>query len=168
MATARKPKPRIAKGTVVEVREGGSAVYYAGDVMPPLVDLDKVGADGPVFEGTDVPVAYMFAYLDEVRNLHVFLRDFPEVSLEQAVAAMRKRAKANMAAHSDVKVMSGTPVFKGSRMPVEILFEYLSNGYTIEGFLDSFATSVTKQQAIEALKTARELLESLAYENSAR
>ena len=81
---------------------------------------------------------------------------------------MRKRTKANMVAHSDVKVMSGTPVFKGSRMPVEILFEYLSNGYTIEGFLDSFATSVTKQQAIEALKTASELLESLAYENSSR
>ena len=170
MAIARKskPKPRIAKGTVVEVRHDGKRVYYAGDVLPPLVDLDRVSAEGPVFEGTDVPVAYMFAYLDEVRNLHAFLRDFPDVSLEQAVAAMRKRAKANMVAHSDVEIVSGTPVFKGSRMPVETLFEYLSNGYTIEGFLDSFATSVTKQQAIETLKTARELLESLAYENSAR
>lgn len=165
---SKRPKPRIAKGTVIEVRGDGNRVYYAGAVLPPLVDLDRVSAEGPVFEGTDVPVAYMFAYLDEVRNLHAFLRDFPEVSLEQAVAAMRKRAKANMVAHSDVEIVSGTPVFKGSRMPVETLFEYLSNGYTIEGFLDSFATSVTKQQAIETLKTARELLESLAYEDSAR
>lgn len=163
-----KPKPRIARNTVIEVRRDGKRVYYAGDVLPPLVDLDQVGADGPVFEGTDVPVAYMFAYLDVVGNLHDFLQDFPQVSFEQGIAAMRERARANIVAHSDVEVMGGTPVFKGSRLPVATMFEYLANGYTIEGFLDSFATSVTKRQAIETLTTARELLESLAYENSAR
>ncbi len=167
MATARRPKPRIAKGTVVEVREGGSAVYYAGDVLPPLVDLDKVDADGPVFEGTDVPVAYMFAYLDEVRNLHAFLRDFPEVSLEQAVAAMWKRAKANVVAHSDVRIVSGTPVFTGTRVPVDILFGCLARGEDLDEFLEGFPT-VSREQAIDALNLAKQCLDSLAYETAHR
>ena len=167
MATARRPKPRIAKGTVVEVRAAGSAVYYAGDVMPPLVDLDKVCADGPVFEGTDVPVAYMFAYLDEVRNLYAFLQDFPDVNFEQAVAAMWEHARANMVAHSDVGIVSGTPVFTGTRVPVDSLFSCLARGEDLDEFLEGFP-SVGREQAIDALNLAKHCLDSLAYENSAR
>ena len=55
-------------------------VVKPGDPMPPIVDLDEVSREGPVFEGTDVPVQYMFEYLDRVHNLHAFLDDFPEVS----------------------------------------------------------------------------------------
>lgn len=162
-----KPKPRIAKGIVVEVRRAGKRVYYAGDVLPPLVDLDQVDADGPVFEGTDVPVAYMFAYLDEVRNLYAFLQDFPEVNFEQAVAAMWKRAKANMVAHSDVGIVSGTPVFTGTRVPIDILFDCLSAGENLDEFLEGFPT-VSREQAIDALNLAKQCLDSIAYETAHR
>lgn len=162
-----KPKPRIAKGTVVEVRRDGKRVYYAGDVLPPLVDLDRVDADGPVFEGTDVPVAYMFAYLDEVRNLYAFLQDFPEIGFEQAIAAMWKSAKANTVAHSDVGIVSGTPVFMGTRVPVDSLFGCLAAGENLDEFLEGFPT-VSREQAIDALNLAKQCLDTIAYETASR
>ncbi len=37
-------------------------------------------------------------------------------------------------------VMGGTPVFAGTRVPVETLIDYLETGETIDGFLDDFPT----------------------------
>ena len=136
------------------------------DPRPPLVDLSMVPADGPTFEGTDVPVQYLYEYLDNVHNLYAFLNDFPAVSREQALKAIRERINANTVISSDRDYVSGMPRFKGTRMPVRTLFDYLADGYTIEGFLDSFATGVTREQAVKALETAREALESMAYETS--
>ena len=144
-------------------------VITPGEPLPSPIRLDK-GAitGGPVFEGTDVPVQYLFEYLDRVHNLHAFLDDFPDVSMAQALTAIRERLNANSVIHSDRNYVSGTPVFKGTRMPVRLLFSYLAHGHTIESFLDSFDTSVTKEQAVMALEAAREALESIAYETAAR
>ena len=143
-------------------------VIKPGDPIPPIIDLSEIPKDGHVFEGTDVPVQYLFEYLDNVHNLYAFLDDFPEVSAEQALKAIRERLNANTVIHSDRDYVSGTPRFKGTRMPVRILFDYLADGYTIEGFLDSFDTAVTREQAVKALETARESLESMAYESATR
>ena len=142
-------------------------VIKPGDPIPPLVDLDEISRDGPVFEGTDVPVQYMFAYLDRVHNLHAFLDDFPEVSMEQAVKAIRERVNANSVIHSDRDYVSGTPVFKGTRVPVRSLFDYLAAGYTIEVFLDQFPTA-EREQIASTIEMAREALECVAYETAAR
>ena len=138
-------------------------VIKPGDPIPPLVDLDEVSRDGPVFKGTDVPVQYMFEYLDKVHNLHAFLEDFPEVSIGQAVEAMRERVKANNVIHSNTDYVSGTPVFKGTRVPVDTLFDFLVAGDNLDEFLEGFPT-VSREQAIEALNLARHVLESTAYE----
>ena len=144
-------------------------VTKPGEPLPSRIRLDESAIKGgPVFEGTDVPVQYLFEYLDRVHNLHAFLDDFPGVSMEQALTAIRERLNANSVIHSDRDYVSGTPVFKGTRMPVWILFDYLAHGHTIESFLDSFDTSVTKEQAVTALEAAREALESIAYETTAR
>lgn len=55
------------------------------------------------------------------------------------------------------EIMSGTPVFRGTRVPVQILFDYLEAGETLEDFLEGFPT-VSRQVAIEALEAAKELL----------
>ena len=133
----------------------------------PIIDLGKVPKDGPVFEGSDVPVQYLFEYLDRVHNLHAFLDDFPSVSAEQAFKAIRDRLNANSVIHSDRDYVSGTPVFKGTRLPVRNLFDYLAAGYTIEVFLDQFPTAERKQ-VLRTLEMAREVLESIAYETAAR
>ena len=52
------------------------------------------------------------------------------------------------------KVMGGTPVFVGTRVPVQTLFEYLEAGDTIDDFLDGFPT-VTREQVVAVLETAK-------------
>ncbi|MCY3973506.1 MAG: DUF433 domain-containing protein [Candidatus Dadabacteria bacterium] len=49
------------------------------------------------------------------------------------------------------KILGGTLVFSGTRVPVRILFEHLEAGDTLAKFLDDFP-SVTEQQAIDVLK----------------
>ena len=39
---------------------------------------------------------------------------------------------------SDPKILNGTPVFKGTRVPIRTLFDYLSDGLSLEYFLESF------------------------------
>jgi uncharacterized protein (DUF433 family) len=56
---------------------------------------------------------------------------------------------------SDPKVMGGTLVFKGTRVPASALFEYLDGGDTLDGFFDDFPT-VNREDALEFLKIARE------------
>jgi uncharacterized protein (DUF433 family) len=42
--------------------------------------------------------------------------------------------------HSDPEIVSGTPVFVGTRVPVQTLINHLESGYTIDGFLEQFPT----------------------------
>ena len=56
--------------------------------------------------------------------------------------------------HSDPEILGGTPVFVGTRVPLQNLIDYLEAGDTIDEFLDSFP-SVTREQAIAALEIAR-------------
>ena len=53
--------------------------------------------------------------------------------------------------------MHGTPVFRGTRVPVQTLFDYLEGGDTLEGFLKGFPT-VTRALALAALEEAKQLL----------
>ena len=55
--------------------------------------------------------------------------------------------------HSDPEVLGGTPVFVGTRVPVQSLFDYLKAGDTLDEFLRQFP-SVRREQAIEALEVA--------------
>ncbi len=51
------------------------------------------------------------------------------------------------------EIMSGTPVFAGTRVPVQTLLDYLKAGETIDDFLDGFPT-VTREQVIALLEEA--------------
>ena len=57
----------------------------------------------------------------------------------------------------DPEVMSGTPVFCGTRVPVQTLIEYLEAGDSIDEFLEGFPT-VTRAQVIAFLEEAKEKL----------
>jgi uncharacterized protein (DUF433 family) len=57
--------------------------------------------------------------------------------------------------HSNPAILSGTPVFVGTRVPVQSLFEYLESGETLDEFLRQFP-SVRRDQAIAALQLAKE------------
>ena len=59
--------------------------------------------------------------------------------------------------HSDPEILGGTPVFVGTRVPVQALIDALEAGDRLDQFLDSFPT-VSREQAISALEMAREAL----------
>jgi uncharacterized protein (DUF433 family) len=55
---------------------------------------------------------------------------------------------------ADPEIVSGTPVFKGTRVPVETIFHYLKAGDPLDEFLDDFPT-VSREQAIALLEALR-------------
>jgi len=72
---------------------------------------------------------------------------------------MRSSAKV---IHSNPNILGGTPVFVGTRVPLQNLIDCLEAGDSLDDFLKSFP-SVTREQAIGALELAREALEAGAY-----
>lgn len=68
----------------------------------------------------------------------------------------------------DPETMGGTPVFTGTRVPVQSLFDYIETGETLDEFLDNFP-SVKKEYAIQVLKMASKTLtsEKILHENFA-
>ena len=54
-------------------------------------------------------------------------------------------------------ILGGTPVFRGTRVPVQTLIDYLEAGDRLEEFLDDFPT-VSREQAVAALQVAKEAL----------
>lgn len=54
-------------------------------------------------------------------------------------------------------ILGGTPVFRGTRVPVQTLIDYLQGGHSLEEFLDDFPT-VERAQAINALEWMKQVL----------
>ena len=65
----------------------------------------------------------------------------------------------------DPEKLSGTPVFYGTRVPIQNLFDCLEGGESLAEFLDQFPT-VTREQALAVLEESKERL-ILGYESAA-
>jgi len=59
--------------------------------------------------------------------------------------------------HRNPRILGGTPVFAGTRVPVKTLFDYLEAGDSLDLFLEEFP-SVARGQAVAALELAREFI----------
>jgi len=57
----------------------------------------------------------------------------------------------------DPEILSGTPVFAGTRVPAKNLIDYLEHGRSLDQFLEDFPT-VRREQVIAMLEEAKELL----------
>ena len=62
--------------------------------------------------------------------------------------------------HTDPEIMSGTPVFDGTRVPVDALLNNLAAGVSLDEFLENFPT-VNREQALAVLKFSSETLRKL-------
>ena len=60
---------------------------------------------------------------------------------------------------SDPEILGGTPCFRGTRVPVDSLIDYLEAGDSLDEFLDNFP-SVSREAAVAALEEAKALLTS--------
>jgi uncharacterized protein (DUF433 family) len=67
---------------------------------------------------------------------------------------------------SSSEILGGTPVFKGTRVPVQTLIDYLEAGDSLGDFLEQYPT-VKREQAIAALELAKKVLLTRADEASA-
>ena len=59
---------------------------------------------------------------------------------------------------SDPGILGGKPVFRGTRLPVETLFEYLADGQTLDYYLETFP-SVTREQVLAVLRYGQQRIE---------
>ena len=143
-----------------------------------IIHTDAEIADGAlVFERSDVPVKRLFDYLADVKSLKDFHWDYPSVfrihTYDAVVAAGRileidaYREVANGVVHSDRRIVSGSPVFVGSRMPIRIVFDYLSDGKTLKDFFFDYDTD-TKNHLAPAVRLAWKALEREFYAAASR
>ena len=75
----------------------------------------------------------------------------------------------NKVINIDPEILSGTPVFNGTRVPIKNLFDYLETGETIETFLQDFE-SVSREQVVKVLELSEQLIQSsssILHENIA-
>lgn len=86
------------------------------------------------------------------RDSHAVLRDALQLPPgERQEPAARLLAQESSVVSADPKVMSGAPVFKGTRVLVQTLIEHLEAGDSIDEFLEGFP-SVTREQVIAFLE----------------
>jgi uncharacterized protein (DUF433 family) len=65
--------------------------------------------------------------------------------------------KQSSVVHSDPEILGGTPVFVGTRVPVQALIDYLEGNHSIEDFLNDFPT-VSRELAVAAMEQAKAYL----------
>ena len=135
----------------------------------------------PVFTRTRVPVHTLRDHLAGGYTLGYFLEHFPTVSREQATQLLDLSAETLMAdagyeplknkqeeerpdnaasriINIDPEIVSGTPVFRGTRVPVRILTDNLVEGYGLDFILDNYPT-VSREQAVLFIMLAQNLTE---------
>ena len=66
----------------------------------------------------------------------------------------------------DPDILGGTPVFAGTRVPVQTLLDYLAAGDSLDVFLDDFPT-VSRTHATAVREFAKHILMTSAYERAA-
>ena len=57
----------------------------------------------------------------------------------------------------DPEILGGTPVFKGTRVPVKTLFEYLEDNYSLDEFIECFPT-VSREMVRRVLEQSKDAL----------
>ncbi len=150
----------------------------ARTTLQKIIIVDQnISGGAPVFQRTDVPVKCMFDYLADVRSLKDFHWDYPSVSRivtwDAIVTSGRileldaYRGVENGVIQSNRAIVSGAPIFVDSRMPIRIVFDYLSEGKTLKDFYYDYDTS-TKEHLTPALKLAHKALEREFYAAASR
>jgi len=70
---------------------------------------------------------------------------------------MNKNGSLEGVIESDPEKLGGAPVFFGTRVPIQNLFDCLESGESLDQFLDQFPT-VTREQAVRVLEASKERL----------
>jgi uncharacterized protein (DUF433 family) len=84
----------------------------------------------------------------------------PSLSLDgilNILPAMETTMDSTNSVVKNPNILSGNPVLRGTRVPLQLLFDSLERGHTLEQFLEGYPT-VSREMAIAALQEAQQLL----------
>ena len=133
---------------------------------------EEIAGGALVFERTDVPVKRMFEYLADLKSLKDFHWDFPDVFGEfthDALVASGRileldayRGVENGVVHSDRRIVSGAPLFVGTRLPMIFMFQHLTDAQTLKDFHYSYP-SAEPWHLMETVRVAGKVLEREFY-----
>jgi uncharacterized protein (DUF433 family) len=138
---------------------------------PLILVSPDVLSGAPVFNGTRVPVRALLDHMEAKKPLHDFLRDFPDVSRDHAIAVLDVSPPdpvdpdfvPNPLIMVSPGMLSGEPVFNGTRVPIQTLFDYIEAGDPLDEFLEGFP-DVSRAHAIAVLEFARKSAVAMAAE----
>ena len=85
------------------------------------------------------------------------------------IKLLNLKSMINKVINIDPEILSGTPIFNGTRVPIKNLFDYPETGETIETFLQDFE-SVSREQVVKVLELSEQLIQSsssILHENIA-
>lgn len=74
--------------------------------------------------------------------------------------AIQEEAVARLPINIDPEIMSGTPVFEGTRVPIDALINNLADGVSLDEFLENFP-SVSREQALAIIRFPLETIKVL-------
>ena len=74
--------------------------------------------------------------------------------------ALEEQVVATLPVNIDPEIMSGTPVFAGTRVPIDALINNLADGVSLDEFLENFPT-VTRDQALAIIRFPLETIKTL-------
>ena len=74
--------------------------------------------------------------------------------------AIQEEAVANLPINIDPEIMSATPVFEGTRVPIDALINNLADGVSLDEFLENFPT-VSREQALAIIRFPLETIKVL-------
>jgi|GEM_PF-353081 len=139
------------------------------DILTRITSNPGIRSGKPVVRGTRITVLDVLEYMAGGMTQEEILDDFPGLVAQDiraviAFAAERERSafpkpagidqmRPDSVIVSDPEVMGGTPVFTGTRVPVECLIHHLSAGDALDDFLDGFP-GVSRSQAEGFLRIA--------------
>ena len=138
-----------------------------------IIHTDAEIADGAlVFERSDVPVKRLFDYLADVKSIKDFHWDFPAVFGQDSYDAVKTsgrileldayRGVENGVVHSDRRIVSGAPLFVGTRLPMIFMVDHLADGQTLKDFHYDYP-SAEPEHLVATVKAAGKALEREFY-----
>jgi uncharacterized protein (DUF433 family) len=80
---------------------------------------------------------------------------------------IKQEAVEHLPINIDPDILSGTPVFEGTRVPIDALTNNLADGVSLDEFLENFPT-VTREQALAIIKFPLEVMAHISNENFTR
>ena len=99
------------------------------------------------------------------RAIHKASFLYPDASLCYDAAEVNSMSEEILIQRSE-EILGGTPVFAGTRVPVQTLIVYLEEGDTLDEFLDDFP-AVSRDHAVKVLEKMKESLLAQEYESAA-